>query len=65
MTPTCKLINATKVTMRQPRLSSGRLGSNPESVKLVQVAIDSPPLQPCTVYFGASCGDRLRQLGYT
>ena len=39
-----------------------RLGSNPESVKLTQVAIDSPTMQPCTVCLGASCGDGLSQL---
>ena len=40
----------------------GRRCSNPESVKLTQVAIDSPPMQPCTVCRGAICGDGLRQL---
>ena len=43
----------------------GRLGSNPESVKFTQFAIDSPPMQPCTVCLGASCGDDLRHLAYT
>ena len=44
-------------------LCVGRVGSNTLSVKLTQVAIiDSPLLQSCTVCFGASCGDGLRQL---
>ena len=38
------------------------LDSNPEWVKLTQVAIVSPQMQPCTVYLGASCGDVLRQI---
>ena len=29
---------------------------------LSTVANDSPPMQPCTVCLGASCGDGLRQL---
>ena len=39
-----------------------RISSNPESVKLAQVDIDSPTMQPCTVCLGASCSDGLRQL---
>ena len=31
-------------------------------VKLTLVAIASPPMQPCTVCLGVSCGDGLRQL---
>ena len=41
---------------------SGRLVLNPGSVKLTQVAIDSPPMQTCTVFLGTSRGDGLRQL---
>ena len=40
----------------------GKLGSMHEPVKLPQVTIDSPPVQPCTVCLGASYSDRLRQL---
>ena len=43
----------------------GRRGCNPESVKLTQVVIDSPPIQPCFVCLGAGCGDGLRQLAAT
>ena len=41
-------------------LTRERLDSNPESVKLTQVAIDLLPMQPCTVCLGVKCGDRLR-----
>ena len=40
----------------------GRWGSNLESFKLTQVAIDSPPMQPCTVCLGTSRSLGLRQL---
>ena len=32
---------------RRSSLLTERLGSNPESVKLTLVVIDSPPMQPC------------------
>ena len=38
------------------------LASNSELVKLTQVAIDSPPMQPCTVCRGGSRSDGPRQL---
>ena len=34
-----------------------RLGSLLTSVKLSQVAIDSPSMQPCTLCLGTSCND--------
>ena len=65
-----KLNFGSKVAGRPPRRSSVRrssllkwkLGLNLESVKLKQVAINSPPMQLCTVCFGVSCSDGLRQL---
>ena len=42
-----------------------RLGSNAESVKLAQVAIDLLPMQPFTVCQGASCKDEPPPTRYT
>ena len=38
-----------------------QMGSNSELVRLIQVPIHSPSMQPCTVYLGANRGDGLRQ----
>ena len=47
-------------TGRHSKLLRGRLGPNPEKVKLTQIAFNSPPMQPCAVCLDASCGDGLR-----
>ena len=36
--------------------------SSTTPLSLIQVAIDTPPMQPCTVCLGASCGNGLRKL---